>query len=44
MNGKLCLLGVHLDIDRNPNTTIDIFLPAYLDALKKAGVDFKTSP
>jgi hypothetical protein len=44
MNGKLCLLGVHVDIEKKPNTTIDIFLPAYLDMLTKAGVSFKTIP
>jgi hypothetical protein len=44
MNGKLCLLGVHVDIGKNPNTTIDIFLPAYLDALGRVGVGFKTIP
>lgn len=44
INGKLCLLGLHVDIEKNPNTTIDIFLPAYLGALTKVGVIFNTIP
>lgn len=41
INGRLYLLGVHLKIHRKPHMTIDIFLPAYLDSLTKAGVSFR---